>query len=71
MEAISTARLHELWKTIDGTPANLVEQLDDQDLVNWLTEQFDQNHPLPARELTDLKRYLTSRLQLIRDLTLG
>ena len=71
MEAISPARLHELWKTIDSTPPNILGQLNDRDLVNWLTEQFDQNHPLPAKELSTLKKYLASRLQLIRDLTLG
>ena len=71
MEAISPARLHELWKTIDSTPPNVVEQLNDRDLVNWLTEQFDRHYPLPAKELCALKKYLASRLQLIRDLTLG
>lgn len=71
MQAISPARLHELWKTIDNTPTTLVAELNDQDLVNWLTEQFDQYHPLPAKEIGDLKKYLTSRLQLIRDITLS
>ena len=71
METISTARLHQLWKTIDNAPANAIAQLDDRDLVNWLTEQFGQHHPLPAKELGDLKKYLASRLQLIRDLALG
>ena len=71
MQAISPARLHELWKTIDSTPAIVVEQLNDRDLVNWLTEEFTQNNLIPAKELGDLKKYLTSRLQLIRDLTLG
>ncbi len=71
MEAISPARLHQLWKTIDNTPVNAIAQLDDQDLVNWLTEQFGKSHPLPAKELGDLKKYLASRLQLIRDISLG
>ena len=71
MEVISTARLHQIWKTIDNAPANAIAQLDDRDLVNWLTEQFDKNHPIPAKELSVLKKYLASRLQLIRDLNLG
>lgn len=71
MEAISPARLHQIWKTIDNAPANAIAQLDDQDLVNWLTEQFGQHHPLPDKELSILQKYLASRLQLIRDLTLG
>ena len=71
MEAISPARLHQLWKMIDNAPVKAIAQLEDKDLVNWLTEQFGQNHSLPAKELSTLKKYLASRLQLIRDLTLG
>ena len=70
MEAISTATLHRLWKTINTTPPGVVAQLSDQDLVTWLKEQFEQNHPLPARESQNLQKYLTSRLQLIRDFIL-
>lgn len=71
MSTISPARLHELWKTIDSTPASKIAHLDDTDLVNWLTEQFDRDRSVPAKELNTLKHYLESRLQLIRDLTLG
>ncbi len=71
MNAISPAILHQLWKIIDNTPANAIEQLDDRDLVNWLTEQFGQNHSLPAQELKTLEQYLASRSQLIRDVSLG
>ena len=71
MNAISPAILHQLWKIIDSTPANAIAQLNDRDLVNWLTEQFGQSHSLPAKELGTLKLYLASRLQLIRDVSLG
>ena len=71
MSTISPARLHELWKTIDRTPASTIAHLDDADLVNWLTEQFDRERSVPTKELNNLKQYLESRLQLIRDLTLG
>ena len=71
MEFISPARLHQLWKTIDNIPVGAIAELNDRDLVNWLTEQFGQNHALPAKELGDLQKYLASRLQLIRDITLG
>ena len=71
MNAISPAKLHQLWKMIDNAPANAIAQLNDRDLVNWLTEQFGQNHSLHAKELRPLKKYLASRLQLIRDISLG
>jgi 5'-deoxynucleotidase YfbR-like HD superfamily hydrolase len=71
MSTISPARLHELWKTIDRAPANKIAHLDDADLVNWLAEQFDRDRAVPTKELNNLKQYLESRLQLIRDLTLG
>lgn len=71
MSTISPARLHELWKTIDRTPASAIAHLDDTDLINWLTEQFDRTGTVPTKELNILKQYIESRLQLIRDLTLG
>ncbi len=71
MSTISPARLHELWKTIDSTPASAIAQLGDADLVDWLTEQFDRERSVPTKELNALRKYLKSRLQLIRDLTLG
>ncbi|MGK7948324.1 MAG: hypothetical protein AB4368_05830 [Xenococcaceae cyanobacterium] len=70
MEAISTVTLHQLWKTIDNAPSGVVAKLNDRDLVHWLKEQFEQSYPLPARESQNLQKYLTSRLQLIRDFTL-
>ena len=70
MEAISTVTLHQLWKTIDSTPSGVVAKLNDRDLVCWLKEQFEKSYPLPAKESHNLQKYLTSRLQLIRDFTL-
>ena len=71
MPTLSPARLHELWKTIDKTPASAIAELDDADLVNWLAEQFNRERTVPNKELTALRKYLESRLQLIRDLALG
>lgn len=71
MQSISPAILHELWKTIDKAPASEIANLGDVDLVNWLTEEFDRDRAVPSKELNILKKYLESRLQLIRDLTLG
>ena len=71
MSTISPTRLHELWKTIDNTPASAIAELGDADLVDWLTEQFDRERSVPTKELNVLRKYLESRLQLIRDLTMG
>ncbi len=71
MQSISPAILHELWKTIDQAPANEIAQLNDTDLVNWIAEEFDRGYAMPNHEQNMLKKYLQSRLQLIRDLTLS
>ena len=71
MQSISPAILHELWKTIDRAPVNEIAQLNDTDLVNWIAEEFDRGYAMPNQEQNLLKKYLQSRLQLIRDLTLG
>jgi 5'-deoxynucleotidase YfbR-like HD superfamily hydrolase len=71
MQTISPAILHELWKTINDVPASEIAHLDDADLVNWLAEEFDRDRAVPTKELNALRKYLESRLQLIRDLTLG
>lgn len=71
MQTISPAILHELWKTIDQAPTSEIAQLNDTDLVNWIAEEFDRGSGIPNHEHNMLKKYLKSRLQLIRELTLG
>ena len=70
MQAMSPAQLRQLWKTINNAPSNEIAKLNDVDLVDWLTQQFEQDRSLAAKELTMLKKYLQSRLQLIRDVVL-
>ena len=71
MQTISPAILHELWKTIDRASANEIAQLNDTDLVNWIADEFDRGYAIPNNEQNILRKYLKSRLQLIRELTLG
>lgn len=71
MQTISPAILHELWKTIDRASANEIAQLNDTDLVNWIADEFDRGCAIPNNEQNILRKYLKSRLQLIRELTLG
>jgi hypothetical protein len=71
MQTMSPARLHEFWQTIESTPVNEISSRNDVDLVNWLLHRFDVNRQLANTELNLLKLYISSRLPLIRDLTLN
>ncbi|MBX2864005.1 MAG: hypothetical protein KTR27_10640 [Leptolyngbyaceae cyanobacterium MAG.088] len=60
--------LRQLWSVIDATHSSHILSLDDQGLANWLLEQLSHQSPLDTGELTQVNRYIQSKLPLIRDI---
>jgi hypothetical protein len=60
--------LRQLWSLIETTQANLLLQLDDASLVQWLIKQFKQERSLDGEQLDIVSNYLNHRISLIREL---
>jgi len=60
--------LRQLWSLIETTQANLLLQLDDASLVQWLIKQFKQERSLDGEQLDIVSNYLNNRISLIREL---
>ena len=65
---MSPLLLRQLWSVIDAAHSNHILSLDDQGLANWLVEQISYRSPLDTVELTQVNRYIRSKLPLIRDI---
>lgn len=59
--------LHQLWRLIDTNQNGFIFKLDDQRLIQWLTQQLRENQPLSNEEAAETEAYIRSRLLLIRD----
>jgi hypothetical protein len=60
--------LRQLWVLIETTQANMLLNLDDDSLEQWLLKQFNQKRSLNQDEASLLNAYIRSKLSLIRDL---
>ena len=60
--------LRQLWSVIEAAHSNHILSLDDQGLANWLVEQLCHQSSLSNVELTQVSRYVRSKLPLIRDM---
>ena len=60
--------LRQLWSVIDTAHSGHLLSLDDQGLVNWVIEQLCYRSPLDNVELTQVDRYIQSKIPLIRDI---
>lgn len=58
--------LHQLWKLIDTNQSDSIFRLDDQSLIQWLTQQLREKQPLSCEEEAEARAYIQSRLLLIR-----
>jgi hypothetical protein len=61
-------RLHQLWKLIESNESSLIFKLDDQSLVQWLTQQLREKQSLSNEEAAEARAYIQSRLLLIREI---
>jgi hypothetical protein len=59
--------IRQLWKLIEMNPTAVLLRLDDQSLVQWLTQQLRERQTLSGEEEAEAKAYIQSRLLLIRD----
>ncbi len=60
--------LRQLWTVVEKTQANILLNLDDTSLVQWLLRQFKAERSLNHDEADVLNAYIYSKLPLIRDL---
>jgi hypothetical protein len=61
-------RLHQLWKLIENNESSLIFKLDDQSLVQWLTQQLREKQSLSNEESAEARAYIQSKLLLIREI---
>lgn len=60
--------LRQIWSLVEATQTQVLLNLDDETLVQWLLRQLKSQRSLDSQETDLLNTYLQSRLPLIRDL---
>ncbi len=60
--------LRQIWSLVETTQTQVLLNLDDETLVQWLLRQLKTQRSLDSQETDLLSTYLQSRLPLIRDL---
>jgi hypothetical protein len=60
--------LRQLWSLVERTQANILLNLDDASLVQWLIRQFKTERSLDHSEATIISAYIYSHVTLIRDI---
>lgn len=60
--------LRQIWSLVEATQTQVLLNLDDETLVQWLLRQLTSQRSLDSQETDLLNTYLQSRLPLIRDL---
>lgn len=64
---MSPVMLRQIWSLVETTQANLLLNLDDDSLVQWLLRQLTDQRSLNSQEADMFSHYIQSRLPLIRD----
>lgn len=65
---MSPFMLRQLWSVVETTQSNVLLNLDDTSLVQWLLKQLINQRSLNHEEAVIFGTYIRSRLPLIRDL---
>lgn len=60
--------LRQLWSLIETTQSNVLLNLDDATLIQWLLRRFKAERSLDHGETDVLSSYIRTKLPLIRDL---
>jgi succinate dehydrogenase flavin-adding protein (antitoxin of CptAB toxin-antitoxin module) len=60
--------LRHLWSLVERSQSSHLLSLDDNSLVQWLTEQFVGQRSINQAETDQLNCYIRAKLPLIRDL---
>jgi phosphoenolpyruvate carboxylase len=64
---MSPLLLRQIWGLVETTQTQVLLNLDDDSLVQWLLRQLHNQRSLNSQETHLLSDYLESRLPLIRD----
>ncbi|PZV11564.1 MAG: hypothetical protein DCF22_14240 [Leptolyngbya sp.] len=64
---MSPLLLRQIWGLVETTQSQVLLNLDDESLVQWLLRQLTNQRSLDSHEANLLSDYLQSRLPLIRD----
>jgi hypothetical protein len=59
--------LRQIWSLVETTPANMLLNLDDASLIDWILRHLEQEQNLDASQLNALNYYLHAKVSLIRD----
>ncbi|WAL62305.1 hypothetical protein [Thermocoleostomius sinensis] len=61
--------LRQLWQLIEANSSELLHELDDHSLVHWLVQRLRERCRLNREEEAEARRYIYSRLLLIREIS--
>jgi len=64
---MSPLMLRQLWSLVEATQSNVLLNLDDTSLVQWLLRQLVAQRSLNGDETMIFSNYIRSRIPLIRD----
>lgn len=65
---MSPLMIRQLWSLVEATQSQVLLNLDDSTLVQWLLKQLKTQRVLDRTETVVFSDYIQSRLPLIRDL---
>lgn len=65
---MSPLMLRQIWSLVETTQTQVLLNLDDDSLVQWLLRQLVNQRSLDSHEAYLFSTYIQSRLPLIRDL---
>jgi hypothetical protein len=65
---MSPSMLRQLWSVVETSQSQLLLNLDDSSLVQWLLKQLKTQRSLDHNEASAYTHYIHSKLPLIRDL---
>lgn len=65
---MSPLMIRQLWSLVEATQSQVLLNLDDSTLVQWLLKQLKTQRALDRTEAVVFSDYIQSRLPLIRDL---
>ncbi|WP_299492532.1 hypothetical protein [Acaryochloris sp. IP29b_bin.137] len=68
---MSPALLNQFWKLVETIPHSQLLGLNDQALVDRLSQPLVERQELTSEEIETVKSYIQSRLTLIRDMALA
>jgi hypothetical protein len=60
--------LRQIWSLVETTQANMLLNLDDASLIEWILRNLKQKQNLDGSQVNAVDTYLHAKVSLIRDL---